>query len=325
MHANILNTLLHSYWMLWFGIAILLFAIIPKCEEQMKKQFLTGKTALVTGGAQGIGWAIAQSLADHGADVFVCDISAENIEQAKASLPFDAWRDRIHFAQCDVSDRAQVDRWVAQIAAATNRVDILVNNAIYVRWAPAVHISVADSERMMQVGYLGTLYTTKAVLPLMQAAEQGHIINMGSSAGRLFVMPATSAYSAVKAAVDAYTQILQIELAQSPIVVTLVRPAAVAGTDFFRKHVSSSLLPRLGDWLPYVTPPQVAARVLKAIEKKEPIVNVPGYLGIFYFFYALMPGVLRRLMRLGGNGRHDYGQVNWRNALQIANKKDASR
>lgn len=274
-------------------------------------QFLSGKTALITGGAQGIGWATALALADHGAQVFVCDISVENLELARQMLAELPWTRQIALFQCDVSDQNEIGAWVRQIHAQTGRIDVLVNNAVYVRWAPAAQLSAADYERMMLVGYMGVVFGVQAVLPLMLAAGSGHIVNIGSSAGKLFVSPAMSGYSAVKAAVDAYTQVLQLELARSPVAVSLVRPAAVAGTDFFRKHVDPRLLPRLGDWLPPVTPPQVAAGVLTAIRKRRKIVNVPGYLQLLYLLDALSPGLLRWVMRLGGSGRLDYGSVPW--------------
>lgn len=273
--------------------------------------FLTDHVALVTGGAQGIGWAVSQSLADHGARVFACDISEENIAQAmaeKASMP---WGHLITLSPCDISDATAVDSWVAQVYAETGRIDVLVNNAVYVRWQQAATLSVGDSKKIMDVGYFGMIHTIKAVLPRMQAAQRGAIVNIGSSAGRLFVSPGTSSYSAMKAAVDAYTQILQIELDGSPISVTLVRPAVVAGTDFFRKSVSSNWMPRLGDWVPYVTPPQVARHIVLALDKRQKVVNIPGYLRLMYLGFALAPRFMRWLMRMGGNGRLDYGKVTW--------------
>jgi NADP-dependent 3-hydroxy acid dehydrogenase YdfG len=163
----------------------------------------------------------------------------------------------------------------------------------------------------MRVGYDGMLYGVKTVLPLMLAAGRGHIVNMGSSAGRIFVTGPSAAYAAVKAAIDAYTQVLQIELKNTPICVTLMRPGTVAGTDFFRKHAASSRLPRLADLVPSLTPSQVALSVVRAIRDRRAVVDVPGYLVLFYLFFALAPGALRWLTTLGGHGRREYGQMEW--------------
>lgn len=273
--------------------------------------FLHGQVALVTGGAQGIGWGIALALADFGAQVFVCDISEEYLAQARVETAVSAWAAQIQLAHCDVSDKVAVEGWITAVYQQTGRIDILVNNAVYARWALAEQLPVADVEKMMQVGYLGLVYATQVVLPLMRQAGGGHVVNIGSSAGRLYVTPTMAGYCALKAAVDAYTQILQMELAKTNIHVMLVRPAAVAGTNFFGQQVSSNMLPRLGDLVPYITPPVVARAVIRGLRRRRAVINVPGYLGLMFGFFSLMPNVMRWLMGLGGYGRLDYGKVEW--------------
>jgi NAD(P)-dependent dehydrogenase (short-subunit alcohol dehydrogenase family) len=274
-------------------------------------EFLKDQVALVTGGAQGIGWAIALALADHGAQVHVCDISEAQLAKAAAEAAVSRWANQLHFAVCDVSDKEAVAAWVKDVYGQNGRLDILVNNAVYVRWERAQELSLDDVERMMQVGYLGMVHAIQAVLPLMQQAGRGYLINMGSSAGRLYITPTMGGYCAMKAAVDAYVQILQMELADSPIHVMLVRPAAVAGTNFFRQQVSSTRMPRLGDIVPYITPPHVAKAVVQGLRRRRAVVNVPGYLGGLFTLFALAPRFVRWFMGLGGNGRLDYGEVSW--------------
>jgi|GEM_PF-1077367 len=278
----------------------------------MTKDFLSGQVGLVTGGAQGIGWAVAQALADHGARVYACDIAEESLAWAAGELPGLPWAGQITLARCDVTDRQAVEGWIADVYRQTGRIDVLVNNAAFVRWVDVADMSVEEEERTMRVGYNGMVYTTKAVLPLMKAAGRGHIVNMGSSAGKVFVGGASAAYAAVKAAIDAYSQTLQVELKGSPVHVTVVRPAAVAGTDFFRKHVPASRMPRFGDYVPYMTPPQVARRIVRAIRDRRAVLDLPGYLKLFYALFAVTPGFLRWMVRAGGSGRRDYGKVQWR-------------
>jgi short-subunit dehydrogenase len=212
---------------------------------------------------------------------------------------------------CDVSDKEAVEAWVKDVHGQNGRIDILVNNAVYVRWELAQDLSLDDVEKMMQVGYLGMIHVIQAVLPLMHQAGRGHLVSMGSSAGRLFITPTMGGYCAMKAAVEGYVQILQMELADSPIHVMLVRPAAVAGTNFFREQVSSSKMPRLGDIVPYITPPHVAKAVIRGLRRRKAIVNVPGYLGGLFTLFALAPRFVRWLMGLGGNARLDYGEASW--------------
>lgn len=274
--------------------------------------FLAGQVCLVTGGARGVGWALVQALADHGARVYACDISEENLAAAASEAQQLPWPERIALARCDVSDRAALEAWIAGVYQATGRIDVLVNNAAFIRWQPVAEMSVEDAERTMRVGYDATVYGVKAVLPLMQAGGRGHIVNVGSSIGRVYVKGPSAAYAAVKAALDGYTQILQIELQDTPINVTLVRPYAIAGTDFFGKHVPSTKMPRMSDFMPYLTPPQVAQAIVDALRDRRRIVNVPRYLPVFYILFAIAPGLVRWMTSLGGSGRLDYGRVGWR-------------
>lgn len=276
-----------------------------------KDQFLKGQVCLVTGGAQGIGWAITMALADHGARVYACDVVMDNVMRADLetrTLPFG---ENIKVSQCDVTNRAVFREWIMNIYKETGRIDILVNNAMYTRWQDVTETPVEDAERMMQTAYNAMVYGVSTVLPLMLRARRGWIINMGSSAGRIFVGSASASYAAAKAAIDGYSQTLAVELRNSPLKVILVRPATVAGTDFFRKNVSSERLPRLNDFVGYVTPPQIADSIIRAIRHGRHIVNVPRFLPVLYFFFTLSPGLFRWLAAQGGKGRRRYDKIQW--------------
>lgn len=274
--------------------------------------YFADRVCLITGGAQGIAWALAQALADRGARVYACDISAENLARATQELAALPWPDRINLTQCDVTDRTRFEGWIQQVHQQAGRIDVLVNSAAFVRGQDVVDMSVEDALRTMRVGYDAMVYSVKAVLPLMLAAGDGHIVNFGSSAGRVFVGGHSAAYAAAKAAIDGYTQMLQFELRSAPIHVLLVRPAVVAGTDFWRQGVASSRNPRLGDFVPYVTPPQIAEAVVRAIHDRRLILDIPRFLWLFYFLFGLSPRLTWWLFTRGGRAQRDYGQVEWR-------------
>jgi len=278
----------------------------------MNDQFLLGKTCLVTGGAQGVGWATAQALADHGGDVYVCDISPENIAAAQAELADSPWSGKIHFRECDVSMREQVAAWMSDIHKETGRIDILINNAAYVRWESVSYMPIEEMERMMAVGYNSMVYTIKAALPFMLAAKQGHIVNISSSAGKLFISKGNAAYAAVKAAIDGFTQTLALELQGSGVRATVVRLGPVEGTDFFRKQVPSQNMPRMGDFLPALTPPHVAEGILRVLRTGQSSLDLPAYLSFMYLFFALAPGLLSKMVSAGGPAQKDYGAVQWK-------------
>ncbi len=148
------------------------------------------------------------------------------------------------------------------IRAHDGRIDVLVNNAAFTRWLGIREMSADDELRTMRVGCDGMIHTTRAVLPAMVDGGYGHIVNIGSSAGKVLVGVSSAAYAAAKAGVDAYTQTLQVELARTPVHVMLVRPATIAGTDFFRSNVSHERMTRVADFMPYLLPPQAADALL---------------------------------------------------------------
>lgn len=270
---------------------------------------LKDKVCLVTGGAQGIGWATARALAAAGGTVYVCDVSEEHLATAREQANALPWPHRFHFSRRDVSDRDSVEGWCSGVLAEAGRVDVLVNNAAFVRWQDVLDMSVEDVERTMRVGFHAITYTTKAVLPFMLQGGSGHIVNIGSSAGRLFAGRASAAYSAMKAAVDGFTQTLQVELHGSPVHVMLVRPGTVAGTDFFRRHVPSSRMPRIADFVPPLAPEDVARSIVQGLVERTPVIDTPRSLSLFYGLFGVAPGAMRWLVRQGGDARSDFGQA----------------
>jgi len=267
------------------------------------------QVCVVTGGTQGIGWTLTRALADEGARVYACGFSQSSLDKAEAERTTLATAAQIHPSLCDVTDRAVYEAWLEDIWAKNGRIDLLIHNAAFVRWADVTEMSIEEALRTMRVGYDGMVIGTKAVLPRMQAAGRGHIVNIGSIAGRAFVGGASAAYAATKAAIDAYTQTLHAELANSPVNATIVRLGTVAGTDFFRKHVSNERMPPFTQFLPALTPDRVATAVLNTIVKKQQILTLPRYLELLTFVYNLSPHFARWLAQMGGPNRKDYSRM----------------
>ncbi|MEU2430173.1 SDR family oxidoreductase [Streptomyces sp. NPDC007861] len=270
-----------------------------------------GRVCLVTGGAQGIGWAIATALADRGATVHACDISGEHLDRATSLIAARPRDGAIHLTHCDVSVREQCQEWTAGVHRREGRVDVLVNNCAYVRWTELESMSWDELERTVQVGLLATAYATKAAVPLMRAGGYGHIVTMGSAVSRIPIPPSSAAYAAVKAGVEAFVHVLRAELTGTPVHTTLIRPATVGGTDFFRRHVPSRIMPRMTDFVPALTPAQVAGSVIRVLERPRPTVDIPAYLPLLYGLYACAPTAFRRLTAVGGSARRDFGAVPW--------------
>lgn len=272
---------------------------------------LAGMVCAVTGGAQGIGWALSEAFARAGAHVYACDISPTYLDAAQSSAKALPDTCRIELERCDVSDASDLARWIGSVFEQEGRIDILINNAAFIRWEPMERLTIEEAEQTVSTGLLATIRATALVLPHMRKAGRGHVVNIGSSAGRVITASPSAPYAAAKAAVEAFTETVRLELAGSPVRVTLVRPGVVSGTSFFREHVRFDQLPRATDFMPAVTPPQVASAVLDAVRKGKPFVDVPGSLRVLYLLYALAPNATRRLLGLGGAARRDVGAVVW--------------
>jgi len=188
----------------------------------MNQLDFNGRFAAVTGGAAGIGLAVAKRLAASGARVALWDRDPAALAQAKAAIGAGT----LTF-ELDVADAAAVERVANATALANGGLDVLVCSAgITGPNVPVAQYPIDDWKRVFDVNVHGLFYCNRAVVPLMQAKDYGRIVNIASVAGKEG-NPNASAYSASKAAVMGLTKSLGMELAKTGIRVNCVTPAAV--------------------------------------------------------------------------------------------------
>lgn len=179
-----------------------------------------GQSAVITGGASGVGLALAARLTAEGAKVSIWDRDAERLEAAKKSTG------AVHAQQLDVSDEAQVEKAAAAaFEALGKRIDILVASAgITGPTTTLWDYPTADWRRVIDINLNGVFYTNKFIVPYMKEHDYGRIVNIASVAGKEG-NPNASAYSTSKAGVIGLTKSLGKELARTGIRVNCVTPA----------------------------------------------------------------------------------------------------
>jgi 3-oxoacyl-[acyl-carrier protein] reductase len=188
---------------------------------------LTGRVALVTGAAQGIGAAVAETLFRRGAAVAIADVRAEAAGARSAAI--DPGGTRAVAVEVDVRSRESVGRAFSTAEAALGPVDILVNNAAITAQGSVWEISPEEWDDVLAVNLRGTLLCSQIAGPAMAERGFGRIVNLASLAGQQGGTVAGAHYAASKAGILVLTKILAKELAGRGVTVNAVVPAAIRG------------------------------------------------------------------------------------------------
>jgi 3-dehydrosphinganine reductase len=265
------------------------------------KDYWQGKIALITGGSSGIGLALAHSLAEHGAHVWLLARDVEGLESALESSNCSEDQ-HCGMIPADVSNWDQVSAAVAQVEADVGVPDLVINSAGVAHPGYFWDLGVDIFHRTTEVNYYGTVYVCKAVVPGMTDRGSGQIVNISSGAafiGRF----GYSAYAATKYAVQGFSDVLRSELKPLGIDVSIVFPPDTDTPQLtYEKElqppetkalsgIASLISPSWEDKTTLLTPEQVADMIMPKIEQRE---------------YMILPGLEMKMLywlsRLVGNG-----------------------
>ncbi len=185
---------------------------------------LSGKMAVVTGAASGIGRETALELARRGADLALCDVDQDGLESVASEV--EALGRKAIRRTADVASSAEMERFAAAVHAEVDAVDILVNNAGVGVGGGFLHTSLEDWEWLIGINLKGVIHGCHFFLPPMVERRSGHVVNVASAAG-FVATEALSAYSTTKFAVVGLSEALHEELSHYDIGVTTICPGVI--------------------------------------------------------------------------------------------------
>jgi butyryl-CoA dehydrogenase len=266
------------------------------------------RVGAVTGGGSGIGRAVATELARRGAEVALCDVDEAGLAETAAQIS--STGTRVSTQRVDVADRRAVEEWADKVAADHGKVNLIVNNAGVALGANVETMSYEDLEWLMGVNFWGVVHGTKAFLPHLRAAGEGHIVNISSVFGMVGI-PSQSAYNAAKFAVRGFTEALRLELVADggKVSCTTIHPGGIKTNIARNGRFDDATMSELGqdaDKLieaterAFRTTPEKAAQViLDAVQADKRRAFIGADAQMFKLMAMLPPGVYQNAIRLG--------------------------
>jgi butyryl-CoA dehydrogenase len=236
-----------------------------------------GRVAAITGAGSGIGRALAKELASRGAHLALSDV--DEVGLADTVLQCEGFPVKVTSQRVDVADRAAVYAWADQVVAEHGKVNLIFNNAGVALGATVEGMAYEDFEWLMNINFWGVVHGTKAFLPHLQAAGEGHIVNLSSVFG-LISIPSQSAYNAAKFGVRGFTDALRIELdiAKGGVSCTTIHPGGIKTNIARNARMDDSVTALAGpiddlgddfDKIAMTTPEKAARQILAAVERNR--------------------------------------------------------
>jgi NADP-dependent 3-hydroxy acid dehydrogenase YdfG len=261
---------------------------------------VSGKIAFVTGGASGIGAALATELVDRGAEVWVTDRQAGPADEL--AQHFNSLGGKAHSIELDVRSYPSFERGVAEAVQRCGRIDYLFNNAGIGVGGEVDSYTLDDWNDVFDVNLRGVAHGIQAVYPIMISQHSGHIVNTASMAG-LIATVGQASYTATKHAVVALSKTLRLEAKRHGVQVSVLCPGVVrtpilTGGQYGRNRVNDEELLKMSEILRPMAPDMFAERALHGVLRNDAIIVVPTWWKALWYLDRLSPALSMRAAKV---------------------------
>jgi NAD(P)-dependent dehydrogenase (short-subunit alcohol dehydrogenase family) len=263
----------------------------------------SGKIAFVTGGASGIGAALATELVDKGAEVWIADRQVGPAGELAQRL--NSGGGKAHVIELDVRSYPSFERAVAEAVQQSGRIDYLFNNAGIGVAGEVDSYTLDDWNDVFDVNLRGVVHGIQAVYPIMIGQHSGHIVNTASMAG-LVTSPGQASYTATKHAVVAITKTLRVEAERHGVQVSVLCPGVIRTSILTGGQYGRILVAGLSDeevlkfWeqLRPMAPEVFAERALRAVLRGDANIVVPAWWKAWWYLERLSPALSMRVAKV---------------------------
>lgn len=268
-------------------------------EQDNTLRIFDGAVAIITGGASGIGRALAETLARRGASVVLADRQLTVAQEVATGIQESGGK--ASAAELDVTNFSAVEQLVQETTQAQGRLDYMFNNAGIAIGGEASLYNIDDWKAVLDVNLYGVVNGVQAAYPLMIRQGYGHIVNTASMAG-LLPMPMGVSYATTKHAVVGLSKSLRIEAAQHGIRVSafcpgVIRTPILQGGKYGKRlqPISKQLEDKILERSRPLDPASFAAKALDALARNSAIIIIPGWWRIFWWMSRLSPSLVSYL------------------------------
>jgi NAD(P)-dependent dehydrogenase (short-subunit alcohol dehydrogenase family) len=286
----------------WLALGAIVGSTLFVKQRLRRKRALDlhGKIIAITGGSRGLGLVLARTALERGAKVAICARDAGELERARRDL--ERYGGEVFSARCDVTDRDDVMRFIAEVEDDFGAIDVLVNNAGIIQVGPIELMSHDDFEQALDANLRGPLYAMLAVLPHMRKRGAGRIVNVASIGGKLAI-PHLAPYTTSKFALVGLSQAMRVELAKENIFVTtacpgLVRTGSARHAWFKGDKQAEYAWFAIGDSSPVTSTSaeDVARQILDAACHGDPELTISLQAKLAAFAHGVAPGMTQELI-----------------------------